>query len=432
MIKQLLCFLLKIELFILGGAIIVSIFYEPFLPYSIALAFFWGGLHWIIRIPPNRSTPLNLPVLLFLPIMAVSLCITPLPDNTFLQVFRLLNGILFFFCLLNSVSSLQSIDRVMKFLGVLGLLLAGSSLLLVNWNEKFKSLSALTSEMISIPKFSGVHPNVMGGTIVLLLVGICAFLVFRWKSLRSLQRIGLGFIIFFMFVILILTQSRGALIALVAALISLVLLRFRYGWIPVLLGTIIVSGLIFWAGPEKIWHLVGTETGGVTTIVTREQIWQRARLMLQDFPLTGIGMGTFGDVLDHLYPLTAKPGQIPHAHNLFLQIGVDLGIPGLIAWLVCWFTIITMAWQLYRHENNTLRTLGAAVLCSQIAMGVHGMLDCVTWDTRPAVIVWAIWGLTATAWLQLRSVSPAAIPAIEKPPASDLFPPIRSHSKITP
>ncbi len=56
--------------------------------------------------------------------------------------------------------------------------------------------------------------------------------------------------------------------------------------------------------------------------------------MLQDFPFTGIGMGTFTQVADRLYPFFLyAPGTVEHAHNLFLQVGVDLGLPGLIAWL---------------------------------------------------------------------------------------------------
>jgi hypothetical protein len=44
-------------------------------------------------------------------------------------------------------------------------------------------------------------------------------------------------------------------------------------------------------------------------------------------------MGTFEEVMDVVYPLAAQPVQIPHpqhAHNLFLQIAVDFGLPGLL------------------------------------------------------------------------------------------------------
>jgi hypothetical protein len=81
-----------------------------------------------------------------------------------------------------------------------------------------------------------------------------------------------------------------------------------------------------------------------------------------------------------------------------MQIAIDLGIPGLIFWVASWFTIIFMAVSLYRSPDPNSRVIGAAVLCSMLALGTHGLLDAVTWDTRPDIIVWAIWGLTAAAW----------------------------------
>lgn len=131
----------------------------------------------------------------------------------------------------------------------------------------------------------------------------------------------------------------------------------------------------------------------------------RAKMMIQDFPLTGVGMGIYSDVADTLYPFAHVAIFVSHAHNLFLQVAVDMGIPGLLSWLAAWFTIILMAWQLYRSQDSIFRTVGAAVLCSMTAMGVHAMLDAVTWDTRPAIIVWAIWGLAAAAWNVQRAAS---------------------------
>jgi hypothetical protein len=41
--------------------------------------------------------------------------------------------------------------------------------------------------------------------------------------------------------------------------------------------------------------------------------------------------------------------------------------------------------------------LGAGLLCSQIALVVHGLLDATTWGARPALIVWALWGIGMAA-----------------------------------
>jgi putative inorganic carbon (HCO3(-)) transporter len=38
------------------------------------------------------------------------------------------------------------------------------------------------------------------------------------------------------------------------------------------------------------------------------------------------------------------------------------------------------------------------LLCSQLALGVHGLFDAVTWGmVRPAPLIWAIWGLALAA-----------------------------------
>jgi len=131
----------------------------------------------------------------------------------------------------------------------------------------------------------------------------------------------------------------------------------------------------------------------------RLETWSRAVHMIQDFPFTGIGMGTFGPVADQLYPfILAEPGSIPHAHNLFLQVAVDLGIPGFVAWMAVLFTATWTSWKIYRAgkegEDRWLSGVGAGLLGSQMAMMIHGMLDAVTWGmVRPAPFVWAIWGI---------------------------------------
>ena len=108
-------------------------------------------------------------------------------------------------------------------------------------------------------------------------------------------------------------------------------------------------------------------------------------------------MGNFSNVADMFYPFfLAAPGQ-PHAHNLFLQIAVDLGIPGLIAWLSIWFLICAISWQVYYTgkavRDYWLAGIGAGLLASQIVLIVHGTIDAVTWGVRPAVTLWSIWGL---------------------------------------
>ena len=110
------------------------------------------------------------------------------------------------------------------------------------------------------------------------------------------------------------------------------------------------------------------------------------------------------DVADLLYPFfLIAPGKIEHAHNIFLQVAVDLGIPGLIAWLSVLIGIISISWQLYkfgkRENNRWAAGLGVGFLGSQAALMIHGIMDAVVWGMiRPSPLVWGIWGTVIAAW----------------------------------
>ena len=123
-------------------------------------------------------------------------------------------------------------------------------------------------------------------------------------------------------------------------------------------------------------------SNSINTLDGRQEIWSQAIYMIQDFPFTAIVMGSFGNVVDLLNPffLTA-PGTVLQTHNLLLQVTVDMGTPGLIAWLASFGLVTATAWQIYRYghryETAWAVGLGAALLCSQLTMMVHGMIDSV-------------------------------------------------------
>jgi len=116
-------------------------------------------------------------------------------------------------------------------------------------------------------------------------------------------------------------------------------------------------------------------------------------------------MGTFKQVANSIYPffLAGPDAEIPHAHKIFLQVGVDLGLHGLVAWLALLILVCVCAWLVYRRGRRqgdaVLAALGAGLLASQVALVVHGLTDAATWGTRPAVVVWAIWGLAMAAFM---------------------------------
>ncbi|HEB77806.1 MAG TPA: hypothetical protein ENI90_04675, partial [Methylothermaceae bacterium] len=86
-------------------------------------------------------------------------------------------------------------------------------------------------------------------------------------------------------------------------------------------------------------------------------MWTNALYALSDFVFTGIGIGTFRQVMPLLYPfvsITPDSPSFTHAHNLYLQIGLDLGLPGLIAWLALILVLFALLIPRVRRRDGSL------------------------------------------------------------------------------
>ena len=130
----------------------------------------------------------------------------------------------------------------------------------------------------------------------------------------------------------------------------------------------------------------------------RLEVWSRAWYAIQDFAFTGAGMGTFGPVANLLYPYfrLGPDAHVPHAHDLFLQLGVDLGFPGLVAYVALLLGLFYAAWSAWRDLRR--RGDGRAwwawgLFGGMVAMVLHGLVDAVAWGTKPALLAWLMWGV---------------------------------------
>jgi len=395
--------------------IAASFIWLSLLPAAVITAAVFWPLRWLATGRFTKRTPADWGVIVLMVMVLVTLWASALPTKTIPQVYRILTGIGFYYTIVNWCNN----PKRLRFL-LLGMTLAVSLLAIfaavsVQWPVgKLAFISGQLYQQFSVLVSDTVHPNVLAGSLVLMLPIPLAGLFFAGGKMGWPERIIYGEAILVSLAVLALTQSRGAWMALGAVLLSLIILRWRWGWLILLPVIILALAAINQLGIPRILEMAFS-SGAISGWDGRREIWSRAIYMIQDFPFTGIGMGSFGEVADALYPFFSySPGAIPHAHNLFLQIGVDLGIPGLIAWLAIFLVVIALSWKQYRygrlHQNVQCIALGAGLLSSQVALVVHGMTDAVTWGmVRPAPLVWAIWGLAVAGWyvyIQTETIAP--------------------------
>jgi O-antigen ligase len=136
----------------------------------------------------------------------------------------------------------------------------------------------------------------------------------------------------------------------------------------------------------------------------RIELWSRGLMMLQDFPLTGIGFGMVVDVMPLLYPTFVVPNDagIEHVHSLYLEAGVDLGYPGIILTLAFLFGMLFVTGQAVgRARDEEIKPLASAMLVTVVVYAVHGLIDNLTFYAKAHLIAWALFGVAVAVALHL-------------------------------
>ncbi|MFI6099335.1 O-antigen ligase family protein [Lentzea sp. NPDC051213] len=132
------------------------------------------------------------------------------------------------------------------------------------------------------------------------------------------------------------TFSRGGALALACAVAWLVARRgVSVRAIAVAAGGLAVIGLgaMVFAGPALDRALAEKSYIAGTNVDTRELRWQAAARMMADHPVIGVGPGGFRSEYVAASRNAEIDEQSPVAHNIYLEIGAELGLPGLACFL---------------------------------------------------------------------------------------------------
>lgn len=197
-----------------------------------------------------------------------------------------------------------------------------------------------------------VYNTVLSAFLALLIPpAVSIFLATREREVR----VGMALWLIAAAIIVLLCLARGGLVALGVSLPLLLLggtrdPRFRRWWsqfgtakgrivLAVALGSILVLAIS--AGLFLASRLAEHGSGDAVRI----DLWRSAGAMFLDRPLTGVGPGAYGIALRMYRSPALARDNISHAHNLYLNIAAEMGLPGLFA--TAWL-ILALAWIWWR------------------------------------------------------------------------------------
>jgi hypothetical protein len=161
------------------------------------------------------------------------------------------------------------------------------------------------------------------------------------------------------------TGSRGGFLGLLAVFAAMIAgfhavpRAQRFGVAAVLaLGLLVAGNDQFWGrlstllNPSSDYNWSGNSANG------RMEVWKRGVGYMLDHPVLGVGAAAFGAAEGRLSPmaeraeLTGRGYKWSAAHNSFVQIGAELGFPGLIAFCLLLWAAFAAARRLSRSARG--------------------------------------------------------------------------------
>jgi putative inorganic carbon (HCO3(-)) transporter len=386
------------ELWLLGAAAPLLLFPNRWtIPAFLVIVLTWL-CRWVAKGRLTVPTPADEPIVLMLFMTWIGLYSSVDPSSSLAGLWRIVLGVAIFYGLVNGVRSEVKLRWLSVMLILCSLALALISLIGTEWDTV--RLFGLPQVYRHLPRWildiedrTPFNPRVTGMALATLFPVPLALLLFsRNKRYRVLS----GVTVLVTGLTLLLTQSLQAAVGVACALLFLGACwnRWFLVCVPLVLGALLLGLRTYGTQPIADAALAMDNPLGIA-VTLRLDMWSRALAMIHDMPYTGIGLDTFPVIQSNFYPGVII-GPEPHAHNLFLQIALDLGIPGLFAFLLLLLSLSYAAFKTHRQcVDPDLRALLLGAVGGSVSYVASGFLDTI-WTAKTSVLLWLLLGVVAT------------------------------------
>ena len=356
------------------------------------------------------QTPVDLPMALFIGLGCVNLLTSTATHSTENELYLLVNYVVLYFIL---VQQLKTTRRILGLASII--LLIGSGETLFGLFQYLGGATTVLGRMtpnIGTLNATYMNHNHFAGFLILIIPIALGLLI---GVSHHEKRIFFVLLTCLLGTGLILTLSRGGILSLMVAsgcfFLCLAVKMRQTGasrfflTLPLLL-VLCIGLLIGWIGISRISHRGIFETFLPSQEILEEEIriplWRNSLELVKESPLAGSGLGTFEYV-----SLRYRPEEIPlekhayRAHNDYLELLIEMGIPGLLVvlWGIWRFSRYILKGY-FRYNNSLLTALLLGGFTSCLAMFIHSFFDFNLQIPANALLFFTVLALTS-ATLQL-------------------------------
>lgn len=191
-------------------------------------------------------------------------------------------------------------------------------------------------------------------------------------------------------VVLFISWTRGAWLGLIISLLFLSLFKGRkviYGILIALVIAMVISPS--WIKERILSFFTLTDMSSID----RKIMWLTAVKMIEAKPLLGHGLGTF--MLNYSNYMPKDYTEIVYAHNCYLQMAAEIGIIGLIIFmLVISSFFLSSIYKLKKTEDGIIKNIHLGILGGILAFLVHSFFDTNLYSLSLMSLFWFLFAIT--------------------------------------
>jgi O-antigen ligase len=171
-------------------------------------------------------------------------------------------------------------------------------------------------------------------------------------------------------------------IAMVAVLFGLFMLMLRAK--KMRLYGLIAMGLMPLVIPSSMAQRIAVGLSYDLSILIRLIAWYNAMILIIQHPFTGIGFSTWQEIYHGIMPIKRLYAQ--HAHNLYINLALEMGLIGLIAYLsIIGKTLVSFYKKMVKPQNDIVQY---TVLISVLAILVSCITDIFIQQYQISILFW--------------------------------------------
>jgi len=257
-----------------------------------------------------------------------------------------------------------------------------------NWldNEMFSYIPGRATSFFD-------NPNVLGTYLIMMIPFILAIFI----CVKGFKAKGVLFAELTLTILcLIWTWSRGAWLGGIVGLFALLVVLNSKNLIILLAAGLCAPLMKYFVPGGVISRFASIGNMADSSTYYRVYTWKGVIRMLKDVWPSGIGVGQA--VFEQMYPSFAYAGieAAPHAHNLIMQITVELGITGTVIFVLLMFFFFQNCLEFIKNSSGESRLLVGAGMSGIAAALVMGLFDHIWYNYRVFFIFWVVVGLTVS------------------------------------